>query len=154
MGLGLTESLQIIGVVTAIFALWIGIHEYIRQGSSKRAEQFFLMRSRLRENPNFLRICNLLVFDDPKLRKISPIEKDNFLGFFEELTLLWNSRVFNDQIVLYSFGYFAIKCWESENFWVAGMNRDDKYWAHFRDFVKRVEKLDKEFKPSRGKYKL
>lgn len=153
MWLTLAQWLQIIGVVIAILTFWKTLDEYIKQGASKRAEQYLEMRNKLRGNQHFVRICNLLENDDPQLRDIPLIEKDNFIAFYEDLILLWNSGIFSDHIVFYSFGYYALTCWRSENFW-SSLNKYQQGWAYFREFVSRMEKIEKNFKPSRRKYKL
>jgi hypothetical protein len=145
-----------IAIATAaigLATLWKSIAEYIRQGSTKRAEQFIEMRSRLRENPVFINLCELLENDSPALRAIPLLDKDNFLGFFEELTLLWNSKVFNDETVYYMFGYYALRCHRSENFW-SDLNRNQIQWSHFNDFVKRLEDIESTYRPSRRRFRL
>ena len=102
-----------VAIVTAIKALI----EYRKQGITKRAEIFLQMRSRLREDPSFKNICQLLETDNEKLREIPLIEKDRFIGFFEEFALIKNSGFINDNVSLYMFGYFAVACLESKNFW-------------------------------------
>jgi hypothetical protein len=149
----LKDYAAILTAVVALATFLKAIAEYIKQGATKRAEQFLEMRSRLRENQDHARICELLEHDDLQLRSVPMMEKDNFIGFFEELALLWNSKVFNDQIVYYMFGYYAIACWRSENFWY-GLNRDQVLWSHFRDLVSRLEKMEKSFQPSRRSYRL
>jgi hypothetical protein len=32
------------------------------------------------------------------------------------------------------FGYYAIRCWKSEAFWV-GLDRESPYWGLFRSFA-------------------
>ena len=153
MGLTITEWLQIIGAAIALLTFGKSLDEYIKQGTAKRAEQFLDMRNKLRGNQDFVRICNLLEKDDPQLRDTPLIEKDNFLAFYEDLILLWNSGIFGDHVVFYSFGYYALACWRSKNFW-NGLNKNQQTWAYFREFVNRMEQLEKDFKPSRRKYKL
>lgn len=147
MGLTLTEWLQMIGAVIALLTFWKSVTEYIKQGTSKRAEQFLLMHSRFRENRDFQKICKMLMAHDAGLRDIPPpLEKDNFLAFYEELALLWNSGIFNDHVVYYTFGYYALECWRSKYFW-HGLAKPDSpeglTWVHFRDFAKKMEKLEK-----------
>ncbi len=133
-----------IGLITAGVALatfWKSLVEFRRQGAAKRAEQFLAMRSRLRGDPCFVRICEMLETDSSELRKLSLMERDNFTGFFEELSLLWNSRVFNDDVVYYMFAYYALKCARSSNFW-DGLNRQQSTWDPFNYFVSRLEMLE------------
>jgi hypothetical protein len=146
----------IVGVCTGLIAVLTfikSVMEYVKQGSSKRAEQFLLMRSRLRENSEFIEICEMLENDDEKLRDVPILRKDNFIGFFEELYLLWNSQVFNDEIVYYMFGYFALSCWRSENFW-RDLNRGSPTWGHFREFVARLLEIEKTYRPNRKKFRI
>lgn len=107
----------------------------------------------MRGNPRFVNLCELLETDSPALRTVPLLDKDNFIGFFEELTLLWNSMVFNDEIVYYMFGYYALRCHKSENFW-SDLNRNQIQWAHFNDFVKRLEDIESSYKPSRRRFHL
>jgi hypothetical protein len=111
----------LVGVATFIQS----VLEYIKEGSTKRAEQFLLMRLRLRENADSVAICEMLESKDNRLCDVPLLKKDNFIGFFEELYLLWNSRVFNDEVVFYMFGYFALLCWRNDNFWF-GLNSSTK----------------------------
>jgi hypothetical protein len=151
---------QIVSYVAAGGALLVGVItllksvlEYKRQGATKRAEQILEMRERLRGKARFVDICDLLENDDKKLQNIPLIERDNFIGFYEELYLLWNSRVFNDEVVYYLFGYFAMRCWESKYFWT-NLNRDSPTWGHFRDMVERLKKIQTTYRPNRAAYRL
>lgn len=147
------DWIQLGAAGVAGFGVVAALLEYRRQGAAKRAEQFLEMRSRLRGNDKFGHICQLLETDAEELRLVPLIDKDNFIGFFEELTLLWNSRVFSDEVVYYMFGYFAIKCWDSENFW-CDLNRSSLEWSHFRGMVERLKAIRSRFKPSRRRYRL
>jgi hypothetical protein len=149
----ITDYVAVMTTLVALATLWKTLSEYMRQGTEKRAEKFLTMRSRLRTNPDFLRICQLLEADDPLLRDVPLIEKDNFIGFFEELALLWNSKVFSDEVVYYMFSYFGLACWRSQNFW-HGLNRDQVLWSHFRDFVERLSELQSTYRPSRKSFRL
>jgi hypothetical protein len=40
-----------------------------------------------------------------------------FLGFFEEVALMMNSGLIRKEVAHYMFGYYAIHCWDSKNFW-------------------------------------
>jgi hypothetical protein len=133
----------IVGVIIALFAFIKGVLEYAKQGAQKRAEQFLEMRNRFKKNESFRDICALLEHDDPKLQDIEFKEKRDFLGFFEELALVVNSGLIRREIAHYMFGYYAIKCWRSENFWInakSKINRDSIYWALFKDFVDKMNK--------------
>jgi predicted helicase len=111
------------------------------------------MRTRLRANDKFIKICELLETDSEELCNLSLLDRDNFIGLFEELYLLWNSEVFRDEVVYYLFGYFAIRCWKSKNFW-SDLNRHAPTWGHFRDMVERLEKIEKNYQPHRSAFRL
>ena len=129
-----------IGLATLIKA----IIEYQRSTATKRLELFLSMRTRLREDEEFKTICELLETDDPKLREIPLIQKDRFTGFFEELAIMRNSGLINDDVTLYMFGYFAIRCNQSENFWY-GLNRNQPLWSLFFSFADDIEKAQNAF---------
>ena len=148
-----TNYIAVVAALTGLATLWKSLAEYIKQGSSKRAEQFLNMRSRLRGNPTFINICELLETDSHDLRDVPLLDKDNFIGFFEELTLLWNSKVFNDEVVYYMFGYYALRCHKSSNFW-SGLNRNQLQWAHFNEFVARLSAIEKGYTPSTKQFRF
>lgn len=53
----------------------------------------------------------------------------------------------------YMFSYYAIRCWESENFW-QDLNRESYYWALFRDFVFEMKKLEESYVFKRKYYRV
>jgi len=143
----------IAGTVIALVVLLKGMFEYSAQGAQKRAEQFFAIRNRLKENDTFKEICDLLEHDEEALRNIAFKEKRDFLGIFEEVTLLMNSGLIRKTVAHYMFGYYAIRCWESENFW-CDVNRHSAYWAAFRTFVDEMKRVEGgfEYKPSHFRF--
>jgi hypothetical protein len=124
----------VLGAIVGLGTFIKAVIEYRKQGAAKRSDLFLSMRSRLREDPSFKEICTLLENDDPRLRDVPLLEKDRFLGFFEELALLRNSGLINEHVTVYMFGYFAMRCLESSNFW-HGLNREHSLWAAFVDFA-------------------
>jgi len=124
----------ILGVAIALVTVIKGVFEFTQQGAQKRAEQFTAMRRHFKEDQSFKEICDLLETDDPKLREISFKDKRDFLGFFEEIALMFNSGVIRLGVAHYMFGYYAIRCWASENFW-SSVNRNSPYWSLFKDFA-------------------
>ncbi|MCD9186637.1 MAG: hypothetical protein LUM44_09395 [Pyrinomonadaceae bacterium] len=134
----------IIGGVVALFALIKGVYEYIKQGAQKRAEQFFEMRNRFKDKDSFKEIADLTELDDPKLKEIPFKEKRDYLGFMEEIAISVNSKLIKPEIAHYMFGYYAIKCWKSRNFW-SDINRDSLYWIVFKTFVEKMQEIEKNF---------
>jgi hypothetical protein len=105
-----------IGGGVALVTFLLSFCEYKRQGAQKKAEYFLEMRKRLKENASFKNICDLIEEDAPDLATLSFQEKRDFLGFFEEVALMMNSRLIRKEVVHYMFGYYAIHCWDSKNF--------------------------------------
>jgi hypothetical protein len=135
----------IIGVIIAVITLILGLLEYARQGKQKRAEHFFNLRKKLKENPNFKKICALLERDDEELINIPFEEKRDFLGLFEEVAIMKKSRLIKLEVTYYMFGYYAIKCWRSQHFW-SSVNRDSLYWKIFKDFAVEAIQFESENK--------
>ncbi len=146
-------GLKALAIVVALATLIKGVIEYHKQGATKRAEVFLQLRTRLRQDAVFSRICDLLEVDSIELRQIQLVERDRFIGFFEELALLRNSGLINEDVTLYMFGYFAIRCYESKNFWF-DLNKDQPLWSLFMDFAKQMDRAHKEFKYEPAKFRL
>ncbi len=149
----LTLVISGIGIPLAAITALKALAEYRKQGITKRAETFITMRSRLREDPSFKNICELLETDDLRLRDVSLVERDRFIGFFEELALMRNSGFVNDQVALYMFGYYAVRCLESKNFWY-GLNPEHSLWALFTDFARQMQEAEQNFQYERKKFRL
>ena len=136
------------GAAVGLLTAWKAVDEYRRQGTIRRIEFFLEARVRLTDNATFQEIINLLESDSPALTAIPVRSKISFVGFSEEIALLVNSRVIRDEVAHYMFGYYALRCWESTNFWILD-DRPEKpldkehepYWAVFRDFVQRMQPI-------------
>ena len=133
------------GVIVALGTLIKGLVEYSHQGAQKRAEQFSAMRIRFKDDEQFKEICVLLEADDPALTEVPFKDKRDFLGFFEEVALMLNSGLIRPAVAHYMFGYYALRCAESENFW-HDVNRESPYWALFNDFVREMRVVEDQFK--------
>jgi len=139
--------------VIALGTLIVGVIEYFRQGAAKRVEHFLEMRRRFKENQKFKTITDLLLTDDEGLRDIPVGDKLDYLGFFEEIALSMNSRLINKNVAHYMFSYYAIRCWESENF-RRGINCDSIYWQAFRDFVEQMKEIEQGFRFRRKNFQF
>lgn len=134
----------IIGAGVALVVLIKGVYEYVKQGTQNRAEHFSKLRVKFKENESFREIAALTEDDDSKLRDLSFKEKREYLGVLEEVALAVNSNLIKPEIAHYMFGYYAIRCWGSKNFW-AGVNRDSHYWIVFRKFAEKMQVLEDAF---------
>ncbi len=142
--LDLTQWVQVGSVVGALIAtatLVKGLCEYQKQTALRRAEHFFKLRERLKENESFKEICNLLDHDDPKIAETPFEDKRDFLGLFEEVALALNSGLIRAPVAQYMFGYYAIRCWDDDNFW-KDVDRDSLYWRLFRHFVEKMKSIE------------
>ncbi len=140
-------------VAVGLLTLLKGITEFHRSTITKRLELFLSMRSRLREDQTFVGICELLEGDDPALRDISLIQKDRFIGFFEELAIMRNSGLIYDDVAFYMFGYYAILCSKSKNYW-HGLDKDEIMWTLFFDFASDMERLRDSYRYDRTRLKI
>ena len=80
-------------------------------------------------------------------------ERRDFLGFFEEIALMTNTRLISLRIAHYMFGYYAIQCWKSLVFW-SNLQRESDYWSLFRDFAGQMEKVQKVFEYKRTRFRF
>ena len=143
----------IVGAVVGLVALIKGVIEYMHQGAQKRAEHFLEMRKRLKENAVFKEICAKVEGDDPALLQMPFKDKRDFLGFFEEIAIMMNSGLIRKEVAHYMFGYYAIRCWESDNFW-SGVNRGSIYWKLFEDFIIQMKDIEKSYRFARKQYRF
>lgn len=146
-------AIKALAFAVAAGTLLKGLVEYRKQGLTRRAEVFLQMRARLRQDESFSKLCDLLELDSPELLDIPLVERDRFIGFFEELALLRNSGLINDQVTLYMFGYYAIKCLHSRNFW-ADLNKEQPLWSLFMDFAKEMDRIQNEFRYDPRQFRL
>lgn len=149
----LTLIFSAVTAVIALAALAKAIFEYKRNTAAKRMEMFLAMRTRLREDKDFVEICEMLERDDEKLKTIPLVQKDRFTGFFEELAIMRNSGLINCQVTLYMFGYWAIRCNKSRHFW-HGLNRKQALWSLFFSFADDMEKAHDSFRFTKNDYHL
>lgn len=136
-----TTIIAIMGIVVAIVTAWIGLQQYRLQGQQKRATFFLGTRRKFEQNLEFKTISNLLEHDDPKLKDLSFEEKRDFLTFFEEIALMMHSSLIRKEVAHYMFGYYAIRCWKSDNFW-SNLNRESTYWCNFKNLVMTLWRID------------
>jgi len=147
MTISQAESIiSIVGVIVAALTFSKAVLEYQRQGAQKRADAYFNIERLLLSEKAFQEINELLLADgDSKSLAIIPLStRLEYLGLYEEVALMLNSKMINEHVAHYMFGYLAIKCYESNHFWV-GEDKNDKYWDLLRDFVGRMKLVDEKF---------
>jgi hypothetical protein len=79
--LAISAATLLIAAILAVKAL----REYKLQNATKHSEIFLQMRTGLRTDQSFASICDKLEVDAEELATIPLIERDRFVGFFEEL---------------------------------------------------------------------
>jgi hypothetical protein len=149
----LTLAISATVVVLGLATLVKGLVEFRKSTITKRLELFLSMRTRLREDKTFIVICELLETDDPRLRDIPIVQKDRFTGFFEELAIMRNSGLMTDELALYMFGYYAISCSNSTNYWY-GLNKQQVLWSLFFDFASDMERQRGSYRYERERLKI
>jgi hypothetical protein len=120
-----------------------GVLEYKNQNTLKRFEKFAEIEQHFKED-GILDICMLLETDDPRLNSISDQERIRFLGFYEQIAIAYNSGILKPRIAHYMFGYYAIRCCNSRNFWI-GLNQESSYWMLFNEFANEMQKVEASF---------
>lgn len=144
----LTAIVGVVGAVVALVTLIKALIEYRQQGRQKRAEHFFDLRSRLKGSREFARVAELIdsahttdaAGTDARrqLREIPFHVKRDYLGLFEEIAIAMNSGLIKPQVAHYMFGYYALLCRDSNEFWF-NVNRLSDYWSLFNDFCDQME---------------
>lgn len=142
----------ILAGVIALTTFLSGVLEYGRQGRSRRAEHFVEMRRRFLEDDSFRQTLNLLARDDARLRELSIQDRRNFIGFFEEVALMVNSRIIRREVAHYMFGYYVGLAARSENLW-EGLDKESEYWTVFREFAATLREV-KKARPALGKIRV
>ena len=129
--------------VAAVFTVARATVEYRRQGAQRRAELFADIRKRLKSEPRFARLTELLVSDDEALASLPFIDKWDFLGLIEEVGLLTNTGLIREEVSHHMFAYYALRCDASTHFWRGSkpIDRTHPNWAVFNDYVARMREL-------------
>lgn len=125
----------------AIFTLIKGYSEYRLSVKQKRSELYETYRQKLKENETIRRVVVALENDIGDIAEISRIDRYMFLGFYEDIALLMNTKLIKPEIAHYMFGYYAMRCWENDMFW-EDINRESHYWRVFREFVEKMKDLE------------
>ena len=86
----------------------MGYVEYKEQGKQKKAEYFFELRKRFKENLIFSKIRNNIT--NSENNSITVQEMKDYLGFFEELQIMINSGLLKKETAYYMFGVYAVAC--------------------------------------------
>jgi len=142
LNLNLPSDLAIIlGVVLSIITFTKGVTEYSKQGIEKRANLFMELEEKFFNNASFVEICELLDSNETNLASINYKNKIEFVAFFEHIALLVNSGLLNLKLVSYVYGYYIVKCCESDHFWSEDLDRKSEYWMLFFALAEDVKSI-------------
>lgn len=131
----------ILAGVVALITFFFGVLEFVRQGRQHNASNFVQMRRRFLETETFRHILNLLATDSPELEDLPIQDRRNFIGFFEEVALMVNSKMIRAEVAHYMFGYSVGLADRSKHLWI-DLDRQSIYWTLFRDFAKLMKKFE------------
>jgi len=141
----LKEIAIVLSASIGAFTFIVALLQYRRNSKLTRVEKFQEMRKAYLDRDCISRLLPLIETDDEALSHEPYQAKMTLLGFYEEIALLYKSKAIKRNVVHYMFGYYAIRCWESENFW-QDLNRDSPYWALFKWFVDDMRRNEGKFK--------
>lgn len=143
-----TNNKDILTILISLFAgllafatLLKAIIEYRLQGRQKRAELFDKFKITLMTENRIIKINSLLEDDRLELAQIPLIDRYYFLGYYEQISIAVNSGLIKKDVAHYMFGYFALCCWKSNNFW-KGINKHSYYWSVFKKYVDSMQALE------------
>jgi hypothetical protein len=120
------------GVTTGATA----VRQYVRQGRDRRAEQFFIIGTRILDDPEVRQVLTALEGGgDPVLLSALPRRaKADFLAYCETVALLTKSGFIPESVAYYMLGTFAVSACEQELFWT-DLDPESPHWALYRDFA-------------------
>jgi hypothetical protein len=82
--------------------------------------------------------ANDLLLAQERVKKIPAKERGAFANFIEHVALVTQSGFISYPLAHYEFGYYAIRCYECDEFWHDLEERDSPYWALYGYFIKRL----------------
>jgi alpha-D-ribose 1-methylphosphonate 5-triphosphate diphosphatase PhnM len=146
----------IVGTIAAAFTFVKAVIEYTKQNAQKRAEHYTHLREEFKKDARFTDLFEQLENDSRELSSLAFEKKQDLIGFYEDIALAVNSRLMKKEVAHYMFAYYALRCWDSDNFWT-DMNRDSHYWTLFRYFVREMKAIEEKFQtdpPKLSRFRL
>jgi hypothetical protein len=128
----------LVGAV-AVITLAKALLEYINQAKLKRGELFHAMRVRFKDQEPYKSVWAAIERFEP-LDTIPVWDRRTFLGLFEEVWLLVNSRLMKPLVAYYYFGPYALRASDAPGLW-AGMDTTGSDWLAFNAFVAEMKRV-------------
>ena len=141
---GVRAVIEVLGAPLVLIGFFRGIRTYIRDGRLKRFEKYQQMQSRYRQDPSIQAVFRWLYpeqFEGDEERRPPVTENDklNFMGFYEELAIMVNSRIMTPKAAYYTFGFDAVKFWER----ASDDLKNDQSWKLFKSFAEHANEFIK-----------
>jgi hypothetical protein len=140
-----------IGAVIAALGFVFGVISYAKQNALRRFEAFHRLREVGRADKAIDEVINCLRNEKreqakyDKLRNMEPWKKYRFLSFQEEIALMHESGLIRTSVAHYMFGFFCVRCLESDEFWhgIEGA-KTTYYWSLFLRFANLMQQVERQ----------
>jgi hypothetical protein len=134
------------------------IFEYTRENSLKRFEKYQEMTREWNRDAEIQEVFRLLEENPAALRTYDAKKKRDFIEHYEDVAVMYESGLMRRSIAFYMFGYYAIRCFESEDF-REGIELESPYYALFRRFAKEMSQIEQDVErgrddPEKWKFKF
>jgi len=136
----LQNIVSIIGMATGLSGLYIGLHEYLRQGRQKRFECYRAFHADITGRAAQHNLIELLEHKDPALADLSIQERSEFIGLLESVSVALNSHLISESSAYNFFGYYILQIDDSAHFW-SGLGKDLPFWSEFNRLAKRMNRF-------------
>ena len=144
------------GVVVAFFVLIRGFYEYKHKIALECANKFLQMRTKFKETEPYCKIYPLMNATErkkkeskEKLENLKAREIYDFVGFFEELALMMNSKLIPKKVVFYFFGYYILLTRKMTKYFLSNEELKDPLWSVFVDLSDEMRKIGRSYKYKR-----
>jgi len=131
----------IIGTIAVASGFFKWLLEYSKKIQGERIKTFLKINDDFISNREFANIIELLDIDSVELTRIGVHEKFRFLRFYETIAIYLKTGLIQKDIAFYMFGYYAIQCRNSINFW-NNINIDSPYWHLFNEFSETMAAME------------
>jgi hypothetical protein len=145
----LNDNKEILTAIGGLATLAVGVatfaksvNEYARKNALDRFEKYMALSKRWDDDKDIQKIIHLLDGDKPALKKVPYKARHDFLASYEEISLMYESKLLKLPVAYCMFGYYAIRCLESKNFW-RGINKESPAWYLFRRFAEKMQEVER-----------